>query len=48
MIGEAEDLKSGIEAARALAPELALVDICLPDADGFELSSRLLALEGSA
>jgi DNA-binding NarL/FixJ family response regulator len=44
VVGEASDLASGLEAARALEPELALVDVYLPDADGFELASRLTAL----
>lgn len=45
VVGEAEDVSSGLAAARALEPELALVDVCLPDGDGFELASRLLALD---
>lgn len=45
VIGEAEDVSSGLEAARDLAPELVLVDIYLPGEDGFELTSRLLALD---
>jgi DNA-binding NarL/FixJ family response regulator len=44
VIGEAADAASALEAARALVPEVALVDVCLPDADGFELASRLTTL----
>jgi DNA-binding NarL/FixJ family response regulator len=44
VIGEAEDCASAVEAAQALQPELALVDIHLPDADGFELTYLLVAL----
>jgi DNA-binding NarL/FixJ family response regulator len=44
VVGEAADCASAVEAARALEPELALVDVHLPDADGFELTSRLEAL----
>ena len=44
VIGEAESVCSGLEAARTLAPELALVDVYLPDDDGFELASQLQAL----
>jgi DNA-binding NarL/FixJ family response regulator len=44
VIGEAADCASAVEAALALRPELALVDVHLPDADGFELTSRLGAL----
>jgi DNA-binding NarL/FixJ family response regulator len=41
VVGEAEDCASAVEAARELHPELVLVDVHLPDADGFELTSRL-------
>jgi DNA-binding NarL/FixJ family response regulator len=44
VVGEAADCASALEAARSLEPELALVDIHLPDGNGVELSSRLLEL----
>jgi DNA-binding NarL/FixJ family response regulator len=44
VVGEAADVASAVEAARALEPELALVDVYLPDGDGFELAARLAAL----
>jgi DNA-binding NarL/FixJ family response regulator len=44
VVGEAADCASAVEAARALTPELVLVDVHLPDADGFELTERLGAL----
>jgi DNA-binding NarL/FixJ family response regulator len=44
VIGEAADAASALEAARKLEPELVLLDVCLPDANGFELTSRLGAL----
>ena len=44
VVGEAGNFSSGLEAGRALAPELALVDVYLPDGDGFELASRLQSL----
>ena len=44
VVGEAADCASGLAAARKLGPGLALVDVHLPDADGFELTSRLGAL----
>jgi DNA-binding NarL/FixJ family response regulator len=45
VVGEAGDAASAIEAARALGPGLALVDVYLPDGNGFELASRLGGLD---
>jgi DNA-binding NarL/FixJ family response regulator len=42
IVGEAPDGRSGIELALALAPEVVLLDVGLPDIDGFEVA-RLLA-----
>jgi DNA-binding NarL/FixJ family response regulator len=47
IVGEAGDAASAVEAARTLEPELALVDVYLPDSNGFELASRLGALEAA-
>jgi DNA-binding NarL/FixJ family response regulator len=44
VVGEAEDCHSGLAAAREVAPELVLVDLYLPDANGFELANRLRGL----
>jgi DNA-binding NarL/FixJ family response regulator len=44
VVGEAADSASALEAAQELQPDLVLVDVHLPDFDGFELSSRLVAL----
>jgi DNA-binding NarL/FixJ family response regulator len=44
VVGEAADSASALEAAQELAPQLVLVDIQLPDLDGFELTTRLSAL----
>jgi DNA-binding NarL/FixJ family response regulator len=44
VVGEAADCASALEVARELEPDLVLVDVHLPDADGFELTSRLEAL----
>lgn len=42
VIGEAENGISGVEAVRLLRPELVLVDVQLPDIDGFEVARRIL------
>jgi DNA-binding NarL/FixJ family response regulator len=44
VVGEAGDTASAVAAAQELTPELALVDVYLPDGDGFELATRLAAL----
>ena len=41
VIGEAVDGTSGLEAARTLRPDLVLLDIGLPDVEGFEVASEL-------
>jgi CheY-like chemotaxis protein len=41
VVGEAVDGMSGIEAARTLRPDLVLLDVQLPDIDGFEVAERL-------
>ncbi len=43
VIGEAADGRSGIACARDLRPDVVLLDVQLPDLDGFEVSSRLTA-----
>jgi DNA-binding NarL/FixJ family response regulator len=47
VVGEAEDGASALTRARELRPELALVDVYLPDTDGFHVAARLVALEGA-
>jgi DNA-binding NarL/FixJ family response regulator len=43
VVGEAADGRSAIAACRALRPEVMLLDIRLPDIDGFEVTRRLAA-----
>jgi DNA-binding NarL/FixJ family response regulator len=45
IVGEAVDGKSGLRAARTLRPDLVLLDIGLPDVEGFEVA-RELAVDG--
>ena len=45
VIGEAVDGASGLEAAQALQPDFVLLDIGLPDIEGFEVA-RTLAVDG--
>jgi DNA-binding NarL/FixJ family response regulator len=43
VVGEAENGVSALRAARELQPDLVLLDVQLPDVDGFEVASRLTA-----
>ena len=45
VVGEADDGASGLAAARAIRPDLVLLDIGLPDIEGFDVA-RELALDG--
>jgi CheY-like chemotaxis protein len=45
VVGEAGDAASALDAARDLGPELALVDVYLPDGDGFDVASWLGGLD---
>jgi DNA-binding NarL/FixJ family response regulator len=46
IVGEAEDGESAIEAAQRLHPDVVLLDVQLPDIDGFEVTRRLTSNGG--
>lgn len=41
VVGEAADGASAVEQAHALRPDIVLLDVQLPDIDGFEVAARL-------
>ena len=41
VVGEAEDGASGMDLARALKPDVVLLDIALPDMSGFDIAAQL-------
>jgi DNA-binding NarL/FixJ family response regulator len=43
VVGEATTGAAGIEAAAELEPDVVLLDVHLPDANGFDIVSRILA-----
>ena len=40
VVGEAEDGSSALEAVAALHPQIVLLDVQLPDLDGFEVAAQ--------
>jgi len=47
VVGEAADGSSAIDAARKLQPDVVLLDIRLPDVEGFQVAERLAANGGA-
>jgi DNA-binding NarL/FixJ family response regulator len=45
VVGEAADGAEALKAVEELRPDLVLLDVQLPDIDGFEVSQRLAAME---
>ena len=43
IVGEAEDGEGAIEATHRLQPEIVLLDVQLPDIDGFDVAARLMS-----
>lgn len=44
VVGEAEDGASGVAAVRELRPDVVLLDVGLPDADGFDVAGSIKRL----
>ena len=45
VVGEAEDGQSALRLAEELHPDVVLLDVHMPDLDGFEVARRLAELE---
>ena len=43
VVGEAEDGRTALEAVQALGPDVILLDVQLPDANGFDLCEEICA-----
>jgi DNA-binding NarL/FixJ family response regulator len=48
VVGEAEDGRSALEAIERLRPDLVLLDVQLPDTDGFSIAIEVCKLNGDA
>ena len=47
VVGEAEDGASALDAIRRLRPDVVLLDVQLPDIDGFDVAQRLTGHPGA-
>jgi DNA-binding NarL/FixJ family response regulator len=47
VVGDAEDVRTGLAEVARLTPDVVLVDIALPDGDGFSLCAALVASHDS-
>jgi DNA-binding NarL/FixJ family response regulator len=47
VVGEAQDGREAVAASKDLHPEVVLLDVNLPDADGLELAERLATKDGT-
>ena len=47
VVGEAATGEEGVDVARELRPDLVLLDVNLPDIDGFEVATRITADPGA-
>jgi DNA-binding NarL/FixJ family response regulator len=45
VVGEAEDGRAALRLSEELQPEVVLLDVHMPDLDGFEVARRLAQLE---
>ncbi len=47
VVGEADDARSALPTVLALSPDVVLVDIALPDGDGFEVCASIAREHGA-
>lgn len=47
VVGEADNGEAAVQAVHQLRPDLVLLDIALPDMDGFEVCSQVSTVDGT-